>query len=213
MTEKQYAPTKTEKAIAHRPRDKMKDNKKAVDGTMKKQKTEIPIQKTEKENPIETSGKKVEEKTKTKKEVKKPTKNVKKEEVMINIKGVPISTKYSISICKFIKHKPIEKAINDLEEVTKLKKAVPMKGEIPHRKGKIMSGRFPKRAGEHFIVLLKSLLANANNHDVNEPIISEAVANMGSRPYGKRGIKRKRTHIIIRAKSKKLNSKNKIINK
>ena len=138
------------------------------------------------------------------------------DEVAVNGKGVPVSMKYSVAICKFIKYKPIEKAIADLEQVVVLKKAVPMKGEIPHRKGKMMSGRFPKRASESFIMLLKSLLSNANNHDVEEPIISEAIANQGSRPYGKRGVKRKRTHITIKCKSKKnqmkskkLNSKNK----
>jgi hypothetical protein len=31
------------------------------------------------------------------------------------------------------------------------------------------------------------------------------MANQASRPYGRRGIKRKRTHIVIKAKSKKLN--------
>lgn len=197
MTEKQYAPTKTEK-------------KTKVDGTVKQKKVDVPkIEEKKKENmSVETSEKKVEEKTETKKpEVKKTAKKIKKDEVFVDGKSVPVSTKYAVAICKFIKHKPIEKAIKDLEEVTKLKKAVPMKGEIPHRKGRIMSGRFPKRAAESFIMLLKSLLGNANNHDVDEPVISEAVANFASRPYGRRGIKRKRTHIVIRAKSKKLNKK------
>ena len=82
-----------------------------------------------------------------------------------------------------------------------LKKAIPMKGEIPHRKGKIMSGRFPKNAAEKFIVLLKSLQANANNHEVEEPIISEAVANLAQRPIGRFGkVKRKRTHVTLKAK-------------
>ena len=199
MTEKQYAPTKTEK-------------KTKIDGTIKQKKVETPVSKpveAKKEDKVETQ----ENKTEKKKEIKKPVKKTVKEEVSVNVSGVPVSTKYAMAICKFIKHKPIEKAISDLEEVTKLKKAVPMKGEIPHRKGKIMSGRFPKRASEHFIVLLKSLLSNANNHDVEEPVISFAMANFGSRPYGRHGIKRKRTHIVIRAKNKKLNKKVKKKNK
>lgn len=194
MTEKSYAPTKTEK-------------KTKVDGTIKQKKVETPIQKPVEEKKVEDKKVETKEKTEKKPEVKKPTKKVVKEEVSVNVSGVPVSTKYSMAICRFIKYKPIDKAIADLEEVTKLRKAVPMKGEIPHRKGKIMSGRFPKRAAEHFIVLLKSLLANANNHDVDEPVISFAMANFGSRPYGRHGIKRKRTHIVIRAKSKKLNLK------
>lgn len=200
MTEKQYAPTKTEK-------------KTKIDGTSKKQKIDVaktkekkmeakPVENQkseEKPNVKSDAEKKVEEK---KSEIKKPVKKNKKDEVVVNGKSVPISMKYSMAICKFIKHKSIQKAIADLEEVTKLRKAVPMKGEIPHRKGKIMSGRFPKRAAESFIMLLKSLLGNANNHDLDDPVISEAIANQASRPYGRRGIKRKRTHVTIRARNK-----------
>ena len=88
----------------------------------------------------------------------------------------------------------------DLESVKKLKKAVPMKGEIPHRKGNIMSGRYPQKASRNFIVLLKSLSANANFNDMEEPIIVEAFANIGERPYGQFGrIRKKRSHIFIKA--------------
>ena len=80
----------------------------------------------------------------------------------MNGKNVPLSTKDAIAICKFIKNKSIKKAIEDLEQVLILKKAIPMKGEIPHRKGKIMSGRFPIRASKRFIELLKNLQGNAN---------------------------------------------------
>ena len=74
-----------------------------------------------------------------------------------------------------------------------------MKGEIPHRKGKIMSGRYPKKASEHFIKLLKSLNTNANFHGVENGIIAEATSNMASRPYGKFGaIRKKRTHVLIK---------------
>ena len=42
-----------------------------------------------------------------------------------------------------------------------------MKGEIPHRKGKgMMSGRYPLNAVKDFIMLLKSLKANAINHEI-----------------------------------------------
>ncbi|MFH1787631.1 MAG: uL22 family ribosomal protein [archaeon] len=138
---------------------------------------------------------------------------VKKTEVSVNISNVPISTKYSRDICKFIKYKKIDKAIDDLEQVILLKKAVPMKGEIPHRKGKIMSGRFPKRASENFIRILKSLKSNAENHDVENPVITEAIANIGERPYGKFGrVRKKRTHITIKAREKKaINKLNKKI--
>ena len=212
MTEKSYAPTKTEK-------------KTSVDGTLKQKapqtypdkssakistKGKIDVSKVDKPKEEKKVEEKIDSKSETKKEVKKPAKKNKKDEVVVNGKSVPVSTKYSMAICRFIKHKTIEKAIKDLEEVVALRKAVPMKGEIPHRKGKIMSGRFPKRASESFIMLLKSLLGNANNHDVDEPVISEAIANQASRPFGRRGIKRKRTHIIIKARSKKKEKSNKV---
>lgn len=197
MTEKQYAPTKTEKKVSQKVETPKVDAK-----------TPVQEKKVE-EIQSETQEKKSGDKKTEKKEIKKPAKKVVKEEVLVNVQGVRVSTKVACAICKFIKHKPIEKAIADLEDVVKLKKPVPMKGEIPHRKGKIMSGRFPKRAAEHFIVLLKSLLGNANNHDVDEPVISFARANIGSRPYARHGIKRKRTHIIIKAKSKKKTKKEK----
>ena len=165
------------------------------------QNTELGKTKTEDKPETEIKEKKEEKK-------KQPIKKVKKEEVVINSKSVPISTKYSTSICKFIKGKRIGDAIRDLEEVTVLRKAVPMKGEIPHRKGKIMSGRFPKRAAKEFIVLLKGLAGNANNHEIDEPVITEAIANKASRPYGRFGRwQRKRTHITIKAREKKVKLK------
>jgi len=164
----------------------------------------------EKEKPVrepEKEGEKPKEKlAKEEKKEKKPVQEKpKKTEAVVNAHNLPISTKYSAAICKFIKNKKIEHAIADLEQVLVLKKAVPMKGEIPHRKGKgMMSGRFPKKATENFIKLLKSLLANANHNSLENPILVEAVANIGSRPYGKFGrVRKKRTHVKIKVKEKK----------
>jgi len=143
---------------------------------------------------------KVEEKKKpiVKKEI------IKKDYAVINIKNSPISTKHSMAICKFIKYKKIEDAIEYLEKVIVGKKAIPMKGEIPHRKGKMMSGRFPKNASKEFIIFLKSLKANANANNLEEPIISEAVANIGTRPYGRFGrTRKKRTNITIKCRERK----------
>jgi len=142
----------------------------------------------------ETKEEKAEEK-KTKKQIQ-----VKKDEASVNGISLPISTKDSVAICKFIKHKSIDKAIADLELVEKFKKAIPMKGEVPHRKGKgMMSGRYMTKPVGYFIKLLKNLKANANVNGIEEPVIVEAVPNRASRPYGRFGrIKRKRTHIHIK---------------
>lgn len=179
--------------------------KKEVRTPKKKMEVKTPLQKTNEEiKKIEETEKKPTENKKD--ETKKPERKIektKKPEAIINLRGLPISTKKASDICKFIKWKRLGDAIREMEMVHRGKLAVPMKGEIPHRKGKIMSGGFPKKASESFIMALKSLAGNAHNNLIDEPIIVEAVANMGSRPYGRFGsVKRKRTHLVIRVKEK-----------
>lgn len=153
------------------------------------------------EEPKESSEEIKDDKKIEEKKVEKPKQ--KKTETVVNSHSLPISTKHSVAVCKFIKNKKIENAMADLQEVINKKIAVPMKGEIPHRKGKIMSGRYPKNAAKHFIKLLKTLTANANVNGLNNPVISEAIANIAQRPRGKAGrVKRKRTHVKIVAKEK-----------
>ena len=211
MTEKNYNPNQKEnKAMKKQPIQvdkKMLETKpKVEDKVEEKIEEKKENTTTEKEETKKTEEKKAKD---DKKEVKKPVKKIKKEEVYVNAKSVPISTKYSMSLCKFVKGKRIGDAIRDLEQVVLLKKSVPMKGEYSHRKGKGMSGgAFPQRAAGHFIVLLKSLAGNANNHEINEPIIVEASANWAPAPRGRFGrVKRKRTHITLRAIEMKIKDK------
>jgi len=141
----------------------------------------------------------------TSKKITKP--KIKRTEAVINSLSLPISTKYSIAICKFIKYKRIGDAIRELEQVLKKKKAIPMNTlEVPHKKGKGMSsGRYPKKATEYFIKLLKTLSANASVNEIEEPIITEAIANLASRPYGRFGrVRKKRTHVKIVVKEKNM---------
>ncbi|HLD54849.1 MAG TPA: uL22 family ribosomal protein [Candidatus Nanoarchaeia archaeon] len=193
MTEKQYAPTKTEK-------------KTQADGMNKKQKINAPIvDKSITEKKTDEKNSKVVEEVK-KPETKQKVEKVKKSIVVVNGVSVPVSKKYSMAICRFIKNKRIDRAISELEEVLIFKRIVPMKGEIPHRKGKgMMSGRYPIAASKHFIKLLKSLKGNTINHELENPVIKEAIANQARRPVGKFGAwKRKRTHIKIVAVEKKI---------
>lgn len=183
--EKQYAPTANEKKatkLVNAPVEKIKHDGK-ID---KKEIEDKKIDETKVENKKETK----------KKEVPK----VKREFVIVNVQNSPVSTKESMAICKFIKFKKIDDAIFDLEQVVALRKAVPMKGEIPHRHGAMMSGRFPRNASLEFIKLLKSLKGNATASLIEEPVIVEAVPNIGQRPFGRFGrFRRKRTHIFIKA--------------
>ena len=147
-----------------------------------------------------TESEKKEEKLKAEKKTLQEKK--KKTEAIVMAQNIPISTKHSAAICRFINNKKIDSAISDLEAVLKFKKVVPMRGEIPHRHGKgMMSGRFPKKASENFIKLLKSLKANSNYNGLENPIIIGAVANIGERPFGRFGaVRKKRTHIKLVAK-------------
>jgi len=178
---------------------------------MKKQEIIHDVQKHEtvkKENEISETKKdeaKEEKKETTVKQKEKPKRTM----AIVNAFDTPISTKHSAAICMFIKRKKIQEAIRDLEQVAKIKKPIPMKGEIPHRKGRIMSGRFPEKAAREFIILLKSLSSNSTYHGLENPVIVEAVANIGSRPFGRHGVRRKRTHIRIVAEERKSAGENK----
>ncbi len=158
---------------------------------------------------------KTEEKNSDKKQEKKvPVKKVSKQEVIVNAQSVPVSTKYAVSICKFIQGKEIKDARKYLEDVKDLKKSIPMKGEYAHKKGpgKMASGggKYPVQASKHFINILKTLAGNATNHDILNPVISEAIANKASTPMGRFGRwKRKRTHITLKARELKIKPKNK----
>lgn len=149
-----------------------------------------------------------------KKEVKKKeTKVVKKDSAVVKGVSLPISTKQAVAICKFIKGKTIREAVDYLEQVAKGKRAIPMKGEIPHRRNQdftIMSGRFPKIASENFIKILRSLGGNAVANGLDNPVIVEAIANMADRPHGKFGrTRKKRSHVTIKVKDKVIKIKEK----
>ena len=143
---------------------------------------------------------------------KKEVQKVKKEKAVLNSKNVPVSTKYSSDICKFIKTKSIETAIKDLEQVLSHKKAIPMRGGYGHKKSAkgfaSGSGKYPEKATGYFIKLLKSLSANAAANGLEKPIITEAFANRGSKPRARFGKwQRKRTHIKIVAREIKIKEK------
>ncbi|MEK6819956.1 MAG: uL22 family ribosomal protein [Nanoarchaeota archaeon] len=148
-----------------------------------------------KEKIVETSENK---KDKKQKEIQKP----KKTEAVVNGLSLHMSTKTAAGISRFIKGKKIQRAIEELEEVTRIKRAIPMKAGYAHRKGEMMSGKYPQKAAGNFIILLKSLQANANFLGVENPIISESVSNIAPRPFGKFGsVRRKRTHVKLIARS------------
>lgn len=148
--------------------------------------------------------KKVEEKVKEKKkEPKKEIKPlVKKYEAVARGQNLPVSKKQSVYICSFVKYKSIDKAISELELVIKKKKAVPFKGEIPHRKGMSRPGRYPVKAAGLFIDLLKGLKGNVvvNGLELEKTRIHIASATWAARPMRSGGRQAKRTNVLLKAK-------------
>ena len=170
---------------------------------VKAQKTsDIKAEQTGKEvKPVKKEGEE-------KKEAPKPkVKVVKKSEVSVSGRSLPISLKYSKGIGKFIRGKRIEDAISDLELVRLKKKAVPMVGEMAHKKGKGMAtGKYPVKASENFLRLLKSLSANGANHgmDVDNARIVMTIPNKAPEQVHRGGRTMfKRTHVKIVAREGK----------
>lgn len=191
--------SKVEKTVAEKP----KETQKVEDKTSEKTKPEVKkkeVKAEAKDKPKETQ--------KTKKKDKKII--VKKDEAVAFGKNLHISKKQGVYICSFVKNKKIDAAITDLEQVIKMKKAVPFKGEIPHRKGKIMSGRYPVKASAIFINILKGLKGNVlvNGMDLDKSKIYFASASWASRPAKSRRRSAKRTNLILKAKEIKMGAKN-----
>jgi len=170
----------------------MKDNK--TNSTEKK--TETVVKK------LDDYKKKPEKETPQAEAKSEKPKIPKKHEAVAKGVGMHISKKHAVYICSFIKNKQIDKAISDLEEVIKFKKPIPFKGEIPHRKGKIMSGRYPIKASKLFITLLKGLKGNAivNQMDLDNTKITLASATWASRPMRRGNVEGKRTNVLLKAK-------------
>ncbi len=196
MTEKDYNPEQKQMKAMNR--------QKIVNKAVAQNAPKVDKKKVEEKK--EELGLKAEDNQEKKKIVEKAKikEKPKKSEAIIRVRDVPISTKHSAAICKFIRNKKLGIAIEELERVIKLKKAIPMKGEIPHKHGKgMMAGRYPVKASENFVKLLRSLASNAAYNGLEDPVIVKAVANLGSRPYGKFGaVRKKRTHLEIIVKDK-----------
>jgi ribosomal protein L22 len=138
-----------------------------------------------------------------------------KDYAVVNAQNLKISTKDSISICKMIRGKKIEQAIEMLEEVLVKKRVVKMENrEVGHKHGKgIAGGRYPIKSSAEFIRLLKQLNANAiaNMFDVDEGVLS-CKADVASRRYRRMGHKFKATHLSLRIEKpkQKKNKKKKV---
>lgn len=190
---KNVKPMTDNKDKAVRKDVKVEDNKQIISDNKdikNEVKSDVPTTSDNKEVKVET-------KAEEKKEVKKIIS--KKEEAVANINDVRASQKHCMYICSFIKGKKIDDAIALLGEVIKLKRAIKFKGEIPHRKGNMMSGRYPVEASKIMISILKGLKGNVivNQMDLDKTRITTAFATQAHRPARAGGIKAKRCHIYL----------------
>ncbi len=169
----------------------------------------INMEKTEekKEAKVDSSEDKSTEKMADKKEKSEKKKGdakpkVKKYEALAYGRSLHISKKHSMYLGAFIKGKSIDDSILNLQKVIKYKIAVPFKGEIPHRKGNMMSGRYPINASKSFINILKSLKGNAlvNGMDLDKTVITVVSPSWAARPMRSGGRKGKRVNLIIKAR-------------
>jgi large subunit ribosomal protein L22 len=154
-----------------------------------------------------TTQKQEEKPTEKKSEEKKPKEAAKpkKTSACVRAKDLPVSLKHAMAISNFIKNKKIDDSIKKLYEVIELKRAIPMRGEIPHKhslKGRIMSGRYPIKCTKVFIKLLKNLKANAINCglDSENLILKSAVCNKAHETFHSSGRSRgrnKKSHVEL----------------
>jgi ribosomal protein L22 len=187
----------------------MVDEKVKTAKVKKEKTTETKVVETPKEE-VKTDAPKVEEKTETPKAEKKIEQKVTPKEVaVVNAYSRRISTKHSIAICRAIMKRTPEAAIELLEGVVLKKKAIAMRGwEIPHKKWSIVSdgmgggARFPVNSSKEFIDIIKQLKANCDVNSIDNPVITLAIANQGSKPFKREGRRGKSTHIHIEAKDR-----------
>lgn len=124
--------------------------------------------------------------------------------------ALPISLKYSVEICRFVKNKKVSLAKNMLQEVVDKKRAIPFRRydfDLGHKK-KIGPGRYPEKASKEFIKLIESVEANAQFKGINTSnlIITHISAHNAGKSwhYGRKSRRRmKRTNVEIFVGEKK----------
>lgn len=124
-----------------------------------------------------------------------------------------ISRKFAVEVAKFIQGRKLVNAKKILEEVLEKKTAVPFTRynmDLGHKRGPMGPGRYPMKAAEEILSLLKSAEMNANNKGLDQDslFVLSAIANKGStqmRAGRHRGRHAKRTHfeVILAEKEKK----------
>lgn len=188
--------------MTERPTNTLPDKQHRSNVAADKHAHAAPSSHEKKEDKIHETKTEVADKKESKKEDKK---HVKKEFAESNGRSLSMSLKHGMYISKFIKNMKIDEAMAALERVMKLKRAVPFRGEIPHRKGRMMSGRYPVNASKLFIQALKGLKGNsiANGMDLEKTRIVSSNVSWASRPMRSGGRHMKRVNLFLVAREMK----------
>ena len=118
-------------------------------------------------------------------------------------RGLPISSKQSVEICKLIRYKSIAKARRLLEETIALKQPLPFTRYVNgfgHKPG-MGPGRYVPTAAKNILFTINAAVKNAEVKNLGaDLIIVHACAHRAARAphYGRQsGQKEKRTHVEI----------------
>ncbi|MDP3640761.1 MAG: 50S ribosomal protein L22 [Nanoarchaeota archaeon] len=123
--------------------------------------------------------------------------------------SVSISTKQSVEISHALRYRNTAFAKRYLEEVAALRRAVPFRRynkDMGHKPG-MAAGRYPQKAAQVFLQLVRSVEANAQvlGLDTSNLKITKLLANKASIPVtgGRRHRGTKRTHLEIEVQVRK----------
>lgn len=125
-------------------------------------------------------------------------------------RSLPISIKFSVEVCSFIRNKSTSEAKEILQKVIEGRQAVPFKRfkkDLSHKR-KIGPGRYPQKIAKEVIKLLESVEANAQFKGMNtsDLCITHIAAHSASRPWHsgrQRRRKTKRTNVEIIVEERK----------
>jgi len=126
-------------------------------------------------------------------------------QAMAQDQNMPVSWKDVTEIGRFVKGDKADKAIGKLEKVIEKELAVPFKeynSDVGHRSGHSDPARYPVKASEHVLEVLKSAKSNAEYEGLNADnlYVQEFITNQGTEfatPGRHRGQKTKAAHVKI----------------
>ncbi|MFP4229802.1 MAG: 50S ribosomal protein L22, partial [Candidatus Nanohaloarchaea archaeon] len=119
--------------------------------------------------------------------------------------NMPVSWKDVTEIGRFIQGDSVEKAVGKLEKVIEKELAVPYTkydSDVGHKSGHSNPARYPVKASEHVLEVLKSAEGNAEHEALNPDnlYVQEFITNQGTEfatPGRHRGQTTKAAHVKI----------------